>query len=287
MKFLVIGNLTKDIIRAKGKEVVTFGGTASYASITAKKLGCDTHVLSRGNHELDEWIKSLTSQGIKIELEGSENISHFVNDYSGDVRKQFWISDAGKIDFKDLGKMDIIHIGPILNEITLDCVKKARKNAKLLSLDVQGFLRSSDKKRVIMKFWDERAEFLKYVDLVKVNRFESGFVSKKTSYEEICEELLELGPKVIELTLREMGSIIMEKETYKIPPYQTTLIDRTGSGDVFSSAFAIRYFETKDILDSGLFASAAASFVIEDFGTKNIKDKNSVLKRLKKLKMMI
>jgi len=226
----------------------------------------------------------LTSRGIKVELEQSKNISHFINDYSGDVRKQLCTSDAGEIDFKDLGKMDIIHIGPIFNEITLECVKKARKNAKLLSLDVQGFVRSSDNERVVMKFWDERVEFLKYVDLVKVNRFESEFVSKKTSYEEICEELMGFGPKVIELTLREMGSIIMGKETYKIPPYQTTLIDRTGSGDVFSSAFAIRFFETKDVLDSGLFASAAASFVVEGFGTKNIKDKNNVMERFRELK---
>jgi len=284
MKFLVIGNITRDTIRTKEKEIITFGGTASYASINANKLSCDTYVLSRGNHELDDWIRSLSDQGIKIELEESENISHFVNDYTGDEQRQFWTSDAGKIDFKDLGKMDIIHIGPIFNEITLDCVKKARKNTKLLSLDVQGFVRSSDKERVIMKFWDERAEFLKYVDLVKVNRLESNFVSKKTNYEEICEELIEFGPKVVELTLRENGSIIMEKETYRIPIYQTKVVDRTGSGDVFSSAFAIHYFETKNALESGLFASAAASFVIEDLGTKNIKDKNSVLERFRKLK---
>ena len=284
MKFLVIGNFTKDTIRAKEKEIITFGGTASYASINAKKLGCDTYVLSRGNHELDEWIRSLTNQGIKVELEQSENISHFVNDYSENTRKQFYLSNAGKIDFKDLGKMDIIHIGAIFGEVTLDCVKKARKNTKLLSLDVQGFVRFPGEERVMMKFWEERAEFLKYVDLVKVNRFENQFVSKKTSYEEICKELLGFGPKVVELTLRENGSMIMGEETYKIPRYQTTLVDRTGSGDVFSSAFAIRYFETKDILDSGLIASAAASFVVEDFGTKNIKDKNSVLKRFKELK---
>jgi len=285
MKFLVIGNITKDTIRTKEKEIIAFGGTASYAAINANKLGCDTFVLSRGNHELDDWIRSLTSQGIKVELEQSENISHFVNDYSEPEKRQFYLSHAGKIDFKDLGKMDIIHIDPIFNEITLDCVKKARKNAKLLSLDVQGFVRSSNNERVIMKSWEEKAEFLKYVDLVKVNRLESKFVSKKTNYEEVCKELIELGPKVVELTLRENGSIIIGEETYKIPPYQTTVIDRTGSGDVFSSAFAIHYFETKDVLESGLFASAAASFVIEDFGTINIAERNKVEERCQELRV--
>jgi sugar/nucleoside kinase (ribokinase family) len=283
MKFLVIGNITKDTIRTKEKEIVTFGGTSSYASITAKKLGCDTFVLSRGNHELYEWIRNLDRQEIKVELEDSENVSHFVNDYRGIERKQFWASDAGKIDFKDLGKMDIIHIGPIFNEITLDCVKKARKNAKLLSLDVQGFVRSSDKEEIIMKFWDERYDFLKYVDLVKVGRLESKSISKKTNYEEVCKDLVKLGVKVVELTLGEYGSIVFSDKTYKIPVYRTTVIDKTGAGDVYAAAFAIRYFETKNVLESGLFASSAASFVIEDFGTINIAGRDKVENRYQEL----
>jgi sugar/nucleoside kinase (ribokinase family) len=284
MKFLVIGNITKDTLRMKEKEIEAFGGSASYSSIAAKKLDCDTYVLSRGNRELDEWIKNLKNLGIKVELEKSETISHFVNDYTGKERKQFWLSDAGKIDFKDLGKMDIIHLGSVFNEITLDCVKKARKNAKLLSLDVQGFLRSSDKEKVIMKFWEEKAEFLKYVDLVKVNRLESGFVSKKTTYEEICKELLEFGPKIVELTLRDNGSIVFSDKIYKIPVYHTNLVDKTGAGDVYAASFAIKYFETNDALESGLFASAAASFVVEDFGTKNMANINSIEKRFNELK---
>ena len=69
MKFLVIGNITKDTIRTGKKERNTFGGASSYGSITAKKLGWDSYVLSRGNHELNTWIKNLESRGIKVELE--------------------------------------------------------------------------------------------------------------------------------------------------------------------------------------------------------------------------
>ncbi|MCX6821635.1 MAG: carbohydrate kinase, partial [Candidatus Aenigmarchaeota archaeon] len=64
MKFLVIGNITKDIIRTKNEEKYALGGNASYSSIAAVKLGCKTHVLSRGNDEIIEWIKNLKSQGI-------------------------------------------------------------------------------------------------------------------------------------------------------------------------------------------------------------------------------
>lgn len=284
MRFLVIGNLTKDVIRTKKEERIDFGGASSYCSIAAKKLGCETHILTRGNHELDGWIKNLENIGIRVELQESDNLTCFVNDYMLGERKQFVYRDAGKIDFKDFEKVDVIHLGPVFNEITLDCIKEARKNSKIVSLDVQGFVRSLRNKEVIKKFWDEKEDFLKYVDLVKISGYEIDSVSKKKNYEDVFDELISFGVKVVELTLGEKGSIIASEEIHRIPVYETTLVDKTGSGDVFATAFAIRYFETKDTKESGLFASATASFVVEDFGAKNITNRERVEERVKELK---
>ncbi len=284
MKFLVIGNLTKDIIQTKKEKKVTFGGSSSYCSITAAKLGCETYVFSRGNNELDGWIKRLKSHGIRVELQKGQNITTFVNDYTHEKRDQKLLSDAGKIKFKPKEKMDVIHVGPVFNEVTIKCVKEVRKNCKLLSLDAQGFLRVVKNKEVVDRFWDERDDFLKYIDLLKLGEYEISSISRNKNYKDVCNELLDLGVKVVELTLGEKGSIIVGKKSYRIPAYKTITIDPTGCGDVFASAFAIRYFETEDILDSGLFASSAASFVVEDFGTKNIVVRDKVEERYQELK---
>jgi len=284
MKFLVIGNITKDIIRIKGEERHDFGGNASYSSITAVKLGCKTHVLSRGNNELVKWITTLRNHRINVELQKSKDVTCFVNDYTEDKRKQSVLSDAGKIKYKSFGKIDVIFLGPVFNEITLECLKKARKDCKILSLDAQGFVRRLKEREVVKKFWDEREEFLKYVDLLKVGIDEISSVSKESDYKKVCEELRSLGVKVVELTLGENGSIIAGEEIHRIPAYKTTLVDKTGSGDVFATAFAIKYLESKDELESGLFASAAASFVVEDFGTKNIQSREKVEERFRLLK---
>jgi len=287
MKFLVIGNITKDIIRTKKEKRYAFGGNASYSSIAAAKLGCETHVLSKGNNEIAEWIKTLKNHGINVELQESKDVTCFVNDYTEGERKQYVLSDAGKIDYKSFDKFDVIFLGPIFNEITLECVKKTRKNCKILSLDAQGFVRRLKDKEIIKKFWDDRENFLRYVDLLKVGRDEISSLSKETDYEKICEELRNFGVKVVELTLGENGSIIAGEKIHRIPAYKTTLVDKTGSGDVFATAFAIRYFESKNELESGLFASAAASFVVEDFETKNIAEREKVIERFKKLSKMI
>jgi len=284
MRFLVIGNLTKDVIRTKKEERIDFGGASSYCSIAAKKLGCESHILTRGNHELDDWIKNFENLGIIVELQESDNLTCFVNDYMLGERKQFVYRNAGKIKFKDFGKVDVTHLGPVFNEVTLECVKETRKNSKIISLDVQGFVRSLKEKEVIKNFWSEREDFLKYVDLVKISGYEIDSVSKKKNYEDVFDELMSFGVKVVELTLGQEGSIIASEEIHRIPVYKTTLIDKTGSGDVFAAAFAIRYLETKDALESGLFASAAASFVVEDFGARNIVNREKVEERVKELK---
>ena len=287
MKFLVIGNITKDIIRTKNEKRYDFGGNASYGSITATKLECETHVLSRGNEELAELINTLKSHGIDVELQRSEDITCFVNDYTESERKQSVMSDAGKIDYKSFGNVDIISLGPVFNEITLECLEKARNDCKILSLDAQGFVRSLKGKEVMKRFWDEREEFLKYVDLLKVGRDEISSVSKEKDHEKVCEELRSLGVKIVELTLGENGSIIAGEEIHRIPAYKTTLIDKTGSGDVFATAFAIKYFESKNELESGFFASAAASFVVEDYGMKNIQSREKIEERFHLLKKTI
>ncbi|MCX6822333.1 MAG: PfkB family carbohydrate kinase, partial [Candidatus Aenigmarchaeota archaeon] len=117
-----------------------------------------------------------------------------------------------------------------------------------------------------------------------IGRDEISSVSKEIDYEKVCEDLRSLGVKVVELTLGENGSIVTGEEIHRIPAYKTTLVDKTGSGDVFATAFAIKYFESKNELESGLFASAAASFVVEDFGTNNIQSREKVEERFRLLK---
>ena len=162
----------------KDQEKVAFGGSSSYCSLTAARLGWETHVLSKGNSELDNWIKYLESEGITVGLQESKSITHNLNEYVGEKRKEWNLGDAGKINHKQIKKADIIHLGPVFNETSLECVKEARKNSKLLSFDVQGLLRKSKNKEIIKRFWRERDEFLKHIDLLKISEDEVPFVSK-------------------------------------------------------------------------------------------------------------
>ena len=59
-------------------------------------------------------------------------------------------------------------------------------------------------------------------------------------------------------------------EWHSVPAYPAREIDPTGAGDVFTSAFLIRYFETRDAPAAALFASCAASLSVEGWGVGSI-----------------
>ncbi len=67
-----------------------------------------------------------------------------------------------------------------------------------------------------------------------------------------------------------------------IPAFESEEVDATGAGDVFGAAFLLRYYETKDAVESAIFASCAASFVVEKEGVEGIPCREEVEKRMEK-----
>ena len=283
MSFLVVGNITKDTLITKQGKFFTFGGT-SYSGITASKLGYDSNILTRGNQTLDNWIRFLKKNNINVIFQKDRKTTSFINNYSNHDRKQKLLECTGKINFDISRNLDIIHLNPIYREIDVEIVKKARERCELLSLDIQGLVRTRKSGDIIQKFWDEREKYMRYIDFLKIGKYELSSVSKKKNLRDICEDLKSVGAGIIGLTLGKKGSIIYDEDLFKIPAYKTKTVDETGAGDVYGASFAIKYFETKNIIDSALFASASASFVVEDFGVKKIAERNDVEKRYEFLK---
>lgn len=276
MKYAVLGNLTTDIIRTKEGTVRTMGGSACYCGLTASKLGCKTYVLTRvGKNYNEEWLHHLRSAGVKLEIVHSRSSTIFENVYSHGRRTQLIRGDAGMI--KDVPEeimgCNVIHIGPVFSEITIDILRKIHK--RIVSLDVQGFIRKKKDGRVLYKFWANRNEFLKFVKIVHMGAEEARF-----SVRRCCRELLELGPDIVAITDSVRGSyLLFEGSSEYVPAFPSKTVDPTGAGDVYTSALAIRYFETGDPVESGYFASAAASFVVEDWGPKRLGTREEIEER--------
>jgi ribokinase len=70
------------------------------------------------------------------------------------------------------------------------------------------------------------------------------------------------------VTLAERGSLLLDGDKlYRVPPFATThTIDPTGAGDVYAGSFITEYTRTGNLYEAALFASAAASIMVEQIG---------------------
>lgn len=110
-------------------------------------------------------------------------------------------------------------------------------------------------------------ESLKASTILKISREEIDVLNIDGTPEEICPVLMDKYPnlKLIIVTLDKDGAFAMErggKVTYAPKPC-CNVVSTVGAGDSFSAGFLVNYFNTGDIEDSLVKASALAGFVCE------------------------
>jgi sugar/nucleoside kinase (ribokinase family) len=161
-------------------------------------------------------------------------------------------------------------IGPILGEVNLELIEFVRtsSNAKVF-LDPQGLIRVIGNDQRIIHTCDRETfrKIAKLVDFIKPNEHESKTITGKDDPVQALLQLKEMSPAVPIVTLAERGSLLIEKnELLRIPAFPTNAIDPTGAGDVYAGSFITEYTHTKNREKAGLFASAAASIMVEQVG---------------------
>jgi sugar/nucleoside kinase (ribokinase family) len=128
---------------------------------------------------------------------------------------------------------------------------------------------------VFRKDWDNFREVLPYADIVF---FSEEDVENPEKHAQIYLEYT----KMVVITRGKRGaSLYTEKEEYRAPAFPAIQVEPTGAGDVFATAFLIKYFEIRDPLEAMRFANCVASFVVEKEGIYGIPSPEDVRHRLK------
>lgn len=110
---------------------------------------------------------------------------------------------------------------------------------------------------------------LKKVDLFFPNLKEGTAITGAESKEDICGNLLDMGPDIVALKMGSEGSTIAtEKETLFIPPFRVDSVDTTGAGDVFNAAFIFGHYRGWGMEKIGRFANAAAALSTTGYGNQ-------------------
>ncbi|MDP4681197.1 MAG: PfkB family carbohydrate kinase, partial [Cyclobacteriaceae bacterium] len=161
-----------------------------------------------------------------------------------------------------------VHLGPLLNDdISLELIEALSKKAKI-SLDIQGFLRYTENKKVIYSDWEQKIEGLSYVHTLKANEKETTIISGTKDFKEAAIVLASLGVKEVIITLGSHGSMVYAEEIFHhIPAYQPKkVVDATGCGDTYMAGYLYKREQGASIDEAGRFAAAMATLKIQSFG---------------------
>ncbi len=293
LKLVVLGSITEDfIINPIHEQKQYIGGVPIYAASVAKALGEQIGIVSKVGTDFHlKNLKLIHNFGADLngfQISGKSSM-RFENKYnSKGQRTQKILSVSEKITFNDIPEsyynVPCIHLGPVFNEIDLDLISKVREIFPFVSLDGQGFIRGTKEssKKIIHKPWNGYAHYFDYLDLLKVDDTELKNMTNTKQLDEAIDQILETNLHILVITRAHKGAIIFkDKQQFEIPAIPTKVVDETGAGDTFITAFLLEYLKTKDCYYSGLIAASTASFKIANSGPKPKYNRNDIIAKLK------
>lgn len=274
------GNPVYDYIKTQKvdtKERI-LSGCSTNAALALSKMGEKVTLIGAvGDDFKERFASDLQKYGIDHILTPSKETGGFSLIYYDDFgnRTLDLLGRANNIEgiktewYKD---SKAVLIGPILKEVSLDQIAEIRANFDgLFFCDPQGLLRDADENSRIFHESNEAIQkTLANFDVVKPNELEgkvfTGIDCRQDPYE-AARIIKSWGPKIVVVTLAELGSVIYDGEQFiDIPPYEIDLVDATGAGDTYMAGFTFEYLKTGDLRKAGCYASCTSSIMIENVG---------------------
>jgi sugar/nucleoside kinase (ribokinase family) len=257
-----IGHITSDKVVNTQTTLYMPGGTAFYFSYALNKLDVKYLLVTALAETEMHYVNDLRAKGIEIKVQPSAHTVYFENIYgeNQDERTQNVLQVADPFNAEQLQGIDakIFHLGPLLaNDFSAEFIKSIAGKG-LISLDVQGYLRKVENKKVYATDWAGKKEVLPYINILKADVAE---LSALTGYDKVNDGIMQLtdwGVKEIIITNGSQGSLIYSDGVfYTIPAHSPKIvIDATGCGDTYMAGYLYKRVKGFDIQQSGEFAAA-------------------------------
>lgn len=258
-----------------------FGGSPGNIVINMSKLGFKSAIVSNvGNDGFGRFITNvLQENGVDttgVTMDDSRNTSMVVVSKSKKSPSFIAYRDADKnINITDniislVKKTKILHFTswPISYEparsTTLEIIDIAKGNGKIVSFDPNYRKILWEKGHDGVKFIKE---LLKKVDIVKPSEDDVKEIFGEDTYEGYIKRFLDLGVKLVMLTLGEKGVMVSDgRELLKIPTLAKKVVDTTGAGDAFWSGFYAGLLQGRTVKEAILVGSAVSAYKLEEVG---------------------
>jgi 1D-myo-inositol 3-kinase len=267
-EFVVVGHVCQDIL-PNGE--LGLGGSVSYATTTALRLGYEVGVVTSAGPDLD---LAQAFPGAQVVCHRSTATTVFENIYVDGGRKQILHQRADVLTCDKIPaawrRAPLVYLGSIDQEIDPGVFHCFAKDA-LIALMPQGFFRSWDENgQICFTEWKPQKDLLRRINLLVISELDVP------DPDALVREWGQF-TKIIVVTHAERGATVYQgKDACHYPARPAHQVDPTGAGDVFTAAFLIRLAETADPCQAAAFANAVASFSVEGPGLEGIPQRSQV-----------
>jgi len=284
---LVVGAVCTDVISTGGRTRKAIGGTAFYFSAAFSALGGYAGCVCKVD---EDWmIREMERSQVPLEGVRSGACAVYSLDYRREDRNLRLMRRSDRILPSDVPPefwgLEAAHIGPVEAEIDPQIFSAARKRFELCTLDVQGLARSFGMDgRVGLKIHmdGELYAAVSSVDIVKFGEEEAlSLLGAPEQWSARARNLIELGPRIVIVTLGERGSLLLtSEERHRVPAYRCRVVDPTGAGDCYMAGLVYRVLKGDEPVQAARFGSALASLVVERERPLTFPREDEVLERM-------
>ena len=282
--FLVIGHVTKDLRPYGG---YTIGGSATFAALTAQRLGLRAGVVTSASPDLLERLADVLP-GVALSCIPASESTTFENLYQNGSRRQYLRGRAAPLDLSALPdawhQARIVLLGPLAQEVAPELARAFPGG--LLGATPQGWLRQwASDGQVSPTTWTTAAEVLPHLHALILSREDliaHNGGKQDDQIEALLDEWTGITPALVLTEGAQGATLYTNGRTRHFPAFPTTEVDPTGAGDVFAAAFLIQYALAQDANAAVRFANCVASFAVEQPGTAGIPTPQQVATRLRR-----
>lgn len=266
-----IGNYTKDTIVTPAGISFVDGGAVNYSAHAAARLGRRVAVVTRLAKEDARVIDHFSQSGIACYPTFTPHSTSMHLEYPGadpDVRTLTVTETAGSVAPADVAALSMRSavIGSSLRgEVGLDVIRVLRRKDVLVAVDVQGYVRVLRDQHLRYEPWDEMAETLAEVTILKSDAVEAEYLTGESDIYKAAKVFAAMGPREIVLTHKEGLLIFAEERFHALEFHPKQLNGRSGRGDTCIGAYTAMRL-SKPPLDAGILAAAVTSLKMEKQG---------------------
>jgi ribokinase len=215
------------------------------------------------NHDIDVdhfFLKKDTKSPVNIIVVDSHGSRQILQDPYMEKN----VLDPDEIIPSYVAKADIFHTDAVKIDSARKCMQIAKEAGKRVSFDLE--------RHVAVYGLDAIRDLLEMTDILLPNRRGALELTKENDVKAAAKKLLSFGPEIVLITLGEEGSILVTTEgEHRIPIYKVeNVVDTTGAGDAFNSAFVSCIYKGMTPREAADFASAVAALSVTKVGAQSM-----------------